>query len=480
MLKQTGQHVVFGNLSQNTTLTLPNVHLTERTHIVDETAESKKPSLTFAVGIVSDAMYALHSKSHPRAKYDRSGKTKPLTLPARYVSIDLDAVDFNEYPLEFGTTRHSDAGNSGIPSDSDRRPYINPTSLSVSASMLGRRESGGSDTFEVRDFGYGFGPMSGSGSAPAVVREDMLARERHRELERQWRRDNQLDPETLHEVDVQAESYDIDKGPDFARRDWGSLQSSQDRPYFSQRGRSNGQGFRRGFGSRNFSRGGYQGQFRPQHNLASAPHSHFQPSPPQVYSPEPLTTAYYIPPPEFPPYGVAYDVPYSQYPPMPVAPLGPAPGPISVVPFPLDHTRYYLLGQLEYYLSPQNMAQDFYLRQQVNFYILQITLQSTQCSYPVSQMNPEGWISIPLLASFNRVRQLTVDVQLVYEVLNYSQTVEVIGDWVRMIGEQWKPFVLPVTIPSSEQEQEEPPVQVEEESTPVDEDEEEEVVFVMG
>jgi la-related protein 1 len=43
----------------------------------------------------------------------------------------------------------------------------------------------------------------------------------------------------------------------------------------------------------------------------------------------------------------------------------PVPAPLSTLSFPLDVTRYYLLGQLEYYLSPQNMAQDFYLRQQV-------------------------------------------------------------------------------------------------------------------
>jgi la-related protein 1 len=41
------------------------------------------------------------------------------------------------------------------------------------------------------------------------------------------------------------------------------------------------------------------------------------------------------------------------------------PAPLSTLSFPLDTTRYYLLGQLEYYLSPQNMAQDFYLRKQV-------------------------------------------------------------------------------------------------------------------
>jgi hypothetical protein len=46
------------------------------------------------------------------------------------------------------------------------------------------------------------------------------------------------------------------------------------------------------------------------------------------------------------------------------------PAPLSAPSLPLDTTRYYLLGQLEYYLSPQNMAQDFYLRKQVGFLFL--------------------------------------------------------------------------------------------------------------
>jgi hypothetical protein len=43
----------------------------------------------------------------------------------------------------------------------------------------------------------------------------------------------------------------------------------------------------------------------------------------------------------------------------------PVPAPLTAVPFPLDPTRYYLLGQLEYYLSPQNMAKDFFLKKKV-------------------------------------------------------------------------------------------------------------------
>ena len=68
-----------------------------------------------------------------------------------------------------------------------------------------------------------------------------------------------------------------------------------------------------------------------------------------------------------------------------------------------------------------------------------------------AQMNPDGWISIPLLASFNRIRQLTPDPQLVREVLTLSSVAEVGGDWVRMGGNQWTPFVLPPPTSSGHQ-----------------------------
>ena len=83
------------------------------------------------------------------------------------------------------------------------------------------------------------------------------------------------------------------------------------------------------------------------------------------YFPPPLAT--YIPQPY-----EAYT--YAPHPPPPppqaqvTGPNGttlPLPPPQTNVGFPLDATRYYLLGQLEYYLSAQNMASDFYLRQQV-------------------------------------------------------------------------------------------------------------------
>jgi la-related protein 1 len=43
----------------------------------------------------------------------------------------------------------------------------------------------------------------------------------------------------------------------------------------------------------------------------------------------------------------------------------PLPRPLSNLTFPLDPTRFYLLGQLEYYLSAQNLVSDIFLRKRV-------------------------------------------------------------------------------------------------------------------
>ncbi|KAF9240482.1 winged helix DNA-binding domain-containing protein [Melanogaster broomeanus] len=128
----------------------------------------------------------------------------------------------------------------------------------------------------------------------------------------------------------------------------------------------------------------------------------------------------------------------------------------STLPYPLEVTRTYLLGQLEYYLSPQNLAQDFFLRQR--------------------QMDNEGWILIALLASFKRVQQLTTDMDLVRDVLSMSSLAEVWGDWVRMAGRLWEPFVLP-NAPKSVTEAE---GDVEDCEVDGEEDDDEDIVFVIG
>ncbi|KAH9057959.1 hypothetical protein EDB83DRAFT_2389247 [Lactarius deliciosus] len=100
----------------------------------------------------------------------------------------------------------------------------------------------------------------------------------------------------------------------------------------------------------------------------------------------------------------------------------PVPRPLSNITYSADPMRFFLLGQLEYYLSAQNMASDLFLRQ---------------------RMDSRGWIPVSLLASFNRVRQLTLDPQLVRDVLTLSSIVELRDDCVRMGGGEWRRFVLP-------------------------------------
>lgn len=56
-------------------------------------------------------------------------------------------------------------------------------------------------------------------------------------------------------------------------------------------------------------------------------------------------------------------------------------------------------------------------------------------------MDDRGWIHIPVIAAFNRVTQLTHDLQRVKEVMRLSSLVEVHEDWVRT--RDWRPFVLP-------------------------------------
>lgn len=58
-------------------------------------------------------------------------------------------------------------------------------------------------------------------------------------------------------------------------------------------------------------------------------------------------------------------------------------------------------------------------------------------------MDSKGWLLIDLIASFNRVKQLTEKTQLVRDVLSLSSIVEMRENYVRLRNEQWKNYVLP-------------------------------------
>jgi hypothetical protein len=62
--------------------------------------------------------------------------------------------------------------------------------------------------------------------------------------------------------------------------------------------------------------------------------------------------------------------------------------------------------QIDYYFSVDNLCKDIFLR---------------------SKMDEAGWIPMPVIANFNRVRMLTPDLMLITDALKTSDIVEVRG-----------------------------------------------------
>ncbi|KAH7882826.1 hypothetical protein F5I97DRAFT_1815133 [Phlebopus sp. FC_14] len=315
---------------------------------------------------------------------------------------------------------------------------VNTTPIDTSqpgSSILNSEDgSATSDVWEVKDFGFGFGDVSGCGNAQNIARW---------EIQQGWRSENG--------VEDGRGSWEQVSRP-FTRPRRGSY-PGYDRGYAGRRGR--------GFGGR-YHGGRGRGSF-PHQRLGSLPYAPMQQDtiPPAVD----VTKEYA----HIPTYAFQETTPAPAQ--LNARPAVPLPLPAS---FPLDVTRSHLLGQLEYYLSPQNLAQDYFLRQ---------------------QMDNKGWIPISLLGSFNRVKYLTTDMDLVKEVLNSSSSVEVNGDWVRMAGRQWEQFILPHAGKSVVEQDETPSdnhgVEVsvsldsreheeEIEDCDAEDDEDEDIVFVIG
>lgn len=108
-------------------------------------------------------------------------------------------------------------------------------------------------------------------------------------------------------------------------------------------------------------------------------------------------------------------------------------------------------------------------------------------------MDSEGWISVSLLASFNRVKQLTggVSIDIVRDAMSLSTVIEMhpSGGMARM--HEWRQFVLPnvgveVGTSSSKAGSETEPSPTTpadyalEHDASKDEDEDEEIEFVLG
>ena len=238
----------------------------------------------------------------------------------------------------------------GMPQPPSHSPYPSSSITTVSPSADHRP----GDDWEVKNYGWGFGRgNNGAGLAPNAGRVD---------------RDREYSPREYNPGRPRRGSYGghgFDRGGGHERGGYSGRRA---------RGINGGYGGR-GYGGRNNSRGGYQqGQpTRPPFTVTQQPVG------------GPSEQGYYAPP---PPQGTTYfhplpydygTYPYMQVPmttaPTPTQSAPPVPIPQSMLSFPLDPTRYHLLGQLEYYLSAQNLAQDFYLRQRVSRYWFTICSQ---------------------------------------------------------------------------------------------------------
>lgn len=98
---------------------------------------------------------------------------------------------------------------------------------------------------------------------------------------------------------------------------------------------------------------------------------------------------------------------------------------------PSDPTLYIKIkNQIEYYFSYQNLVKDLHLR---------------------SKMDNYGWVAISIVADFNRVKNLTHNVNLILDALLTSDDVEVKGHRIRKRYD-WKRWTLPPNfqLPSNE------------------------------
>ncbi|KAI0342314.1 hypothetical protein BDW22DRAFT_182036 [Trametopsis cervina] len=315
-----------------------------------------------------------------------------VTLSATSVNTPLDDPRVRLSPLE----RIVDP--TGLP------PTPVPTSATVlyAAHSPLSPDSRSGDEFRVKDYGYGFGRPRGT--APSFVpREDRIPRDDR----------------------VPRESVPYNARP--RRGSYNGGDTYERGGYLGRRGRG------RGYGRGGRGYGDYSG---PRRGLPRNQYSNMAPPVPYdtTYYPVHVPGGAYVTP-GYDMYG-QYTAPYNAAPPpipatsSPTQAAAPVPIPVTRLSFPIDPLRYYLLGQLEYYLSEDNLAQDLYLRQ---------------------NMDSRGWIPIPLIASFRRIKSLTYDFQLVKDVLTLSSLVEVNADWVRM--NRWEQYVLP-DAPSSSLEPE--------------------------
>ncbi|KAL4569056.1 hypothetical protein LXL04_024683 [Taraxacum kok-saghyz] len=89
----------------------------------------------------------------------------------------------------------------------------------------------------------------------------------------------------------------------------------------------------------------------------------------------------------------------------------PIPDPFRFLPLiPRPDLDEKIITQIDYYFSKENLAKDVHLRQ---------------------NMDEQGWVSVYLIAGFNRISSLTNNVRLILDVMRASTTVEVKGEKMR-------------------------------------------------
>ncbi|XP_022145446.1 la-related protein 1B-like [Momordica charantia] len=88
----------------------------------------------------------------------------------------------------------------------------------------------------------------------------------------------------------------------------------------------------------------------------------------------------------------------------------PPPSPPIYHPFPTKELYWKIINQVNYYFSDENLRHDTFLKK---------------------HMDVDGWVPIQLIATFNRMRILTNDIEYILFALHGSSVVEVQDDKVR-------------------------------------------------
>ncbi|CAO3595547.1 unnamed protein product [Absidia cylindrospora] len=98
--------------------------------------------------------------------------------------------------------------------------------------------------------------------------------------------------------------------------------------------------------------------------------------------------------------------------------------------------KSYIVQQIEYYFSIDNLCKDMFLR---------------------GKMDSEGYVDFKLLANFNRIRGLTTDLDMIHSALKDSQQLQVTAGKIRK-REGWEHWVIPslTTLPTAHSKPQQP------------------------